>query len=102
MTNLFHGLNVFESSQSSRTVDAALDNVEGKLCKRIPLAFKTVDGHSPIHVFDILSFIPKKINAVGLTSIALRLAYFFTLWIHRCVAPYCVDAMKSVTNLIVG
>ena len=82
--NLFHGLNIFESIQSSRSVGGALDNVEGGWCECMPLAVKAVDGYFPIHVFGILSFIPKKLGAVGL-SFALRLAYVFPLWMHRCV-----------------
>lgn len=82
--NLFHGLNIFESIQSSRSVGGALGKFEGGLCERVPLAFKVVDGYLLIHIFNILSFVPKKLGAVGL-SIALRLAYVLPLWMQRCV-----------------
>ena len=72
-----------------------------------PLVVTVVDEYLSIQVSDILSFIPQKIDVVVLMmSIALRLVYFFSLWMHQCVidsyALYCIDAMKSVTNLFGG
>ncbi len=51
----------------------------------ITLAFEDVDGHTyTICALGILSSILKKIDVVGLKSLALLLEYFFTLWMHLC------------------
>ncbi len=42
-----------------------------------------VDGHTyPICALGILSSILKKVDVVGLKSLALLLEYFYTLWMH--------------------